>query len=221
MLNRKFILVALVALTMVMLLDSVSATPISYDEAVSGDLNGNVFDLDVGANTVTGTMSIESIFYPDFSSISLWDLDTFIVNVVDGQALTSISLVATLFGSGFGLDFQLIDGASTSDPVLASEPYLVSCCEGVTLSANLFSSLLPLSVGQYLWNPAQDPGFLFGTPNSVSGFDYSVTFNVSGSEVTTVSEPGTFWLLASVLLSFALRNFVVMRGTRMHRAYQA
>lgn len=192
-------------------LEAAHAVPIAYDEALDGDLDGQVLGLDAGTNTVTGTMSLQSIVSGDLflQPLAIWDLDPFVIDVSAGQVLTSISLDATLFGDGFGLDFQFFDGASTADPMLASEAFLISCCAGVSLSANLFTGALPLSVGQYLWNPAQEPTFLFGTPGTLSGFDYTVTFNVSALDATAVPEPGAFSLFALALLGFLLRRPVL------------
>lgn len=34
------------------------AAPLTYDESVSGDINGNTFVLDVGINTISGAMRL-------------------------------------------------------------------------------------------------------------------------------------------------------------------
>jgi hypothetical protein len=40
------------------------AATVSYNEAISGDLNGSqTFTFDVGANTITGTMSYDGFTY--------------------------------------------------------------------------------------------------------------------------------------------------------------
>src|SRR5262245_37257875 len=87
--TRGGVRIATVAI-LVLLAHVCQASPISYDEAVSGDLPdlfpSTVFALDVGANTLRGTTHV-LVIVPVLTSV---DFDQFAFTVPAGTHLTDI-----------------------------------------------------------------------------------------------------------------------------------
>jgi len=67
------------------------ATPVAYDEAVSGDLGdafpATLFVLDAGVNAVAGTVEVQALTPPAFPI----DFDNFAISVPSGMHFTEIS----------------------------------------------------------------------------------------------------------------------------------
>jgi len=139
----------------------VSALPISYDEALDGDLDISdpLFQFDIGVNQFSGSMSL---------SPSDWDSINF--SILDGMKLTGIT--ATIEGGGiqrteYALDILGYPGGTFG----FNEVYL-------PFSGSMFDKFLPLETGDYRLRH-----FVFvGAPDTQN---YILEFNVV-PEPTTI-----------------------------------
>lgn len=160
-----------------------SAAPITYDEAVSGELAGQTIGtFDIGANTVTGSEPFNG----------LTQIDSFLFVVRAGQQLDSIVLTRyTGISQGFTLmppgpintatryGFLLLNLANVGTNIL---PALLVSDPGKTATA-------PLPAGTYQVQLA-----------SVGLTSYRYAFNVSAVATPTVPEPATLTLTGLGLL---------------------
>jgi hypothetical protein len=192
------------ALTHALCTPASNAVPLSYDEAVSGDLPSEfapspiVFHFDVGTNSVRGRI-IEGPFGSDF--------DSFAFSIPTAAQLTEISydFATTALGTTLTLAQQsigLFEGNASPSALLASEP-------GVSLlgasPVSLFYAVLPLNAGLYQFVDGAH-GFLEGESWLAA---YQLSFNVGSvpAPVTGVPEPGTL-----ALFGLGLAGFVLARG---------
>jgi hypothetical protein len=143
------------------------AATVSYNEAISGDLNGSqTFTFDVGANTITGTMSYDGFTY---------DFDSFVFVLPIGLRLTDVSVA---FSSVFTMATspQMLSYLYTA-PQLPNTPTLIEQDTIDLLGSSpvsLFVSNLPLSYGAYSISNG------FGNIAGVNAsWNYTMTFDVS------------------------------------------
>lgn len=169
------------------------AAPLSYDEAVDGDIDQlapPTFVLGTGANTVSGTTGVS--YVPDQPLGGDYDPFRFVVQA--GTMLTGFTLSWSNFTPLGGLyaepghvngfaTCQLRDagnavleavGSLTTDPA--------SLCASPTLDANgsvdLFGSTLPLGDGSYGWAYSRAIQFYLGQEGAWT-LDYTLTLNVA------------------------------------------
>ena len=156
-----------------------AATPISYDESVSGDLSGNsfnpVFTFDAGVNTVIGS-SFQS--FP-MTGPATQDGDWFSFIVQPGQQLTEITFEFTnlLATGGYGkLDsyFNLRNVASDSISLLSTTP-------GV--DQIVFETIVPLADGTYIFQLSNSAA---GSGGDSATYDYTLKFTVSDQTLACV-----------------------------------
>lgn len=165
---------------------SVQAAPLSYDEAIDGDINRDFFLLDIGTNTITGDTELNN---PGT------DFDIFDFDLAPGTQVNSISyeftnVVERPGTSGFGLGMDTgsgnlgdweIDVLNDASPV------------------SILGEILPLSAGAgpytfdyYLWR-------FGGSADPFGGqWDYTLTFEVGPATVVPV--PAAIWLFGSGML---------------------
>jgi hypothetical protein len=184
-----------------------SATPISYQESVSGDLPDSlpappaaVFTLDVGANTLSGTshFSVSSNGAFDF------DLDSFAFIVPVGMKVTNISYAFTRGGNANAgrVDYELVLGnalvtdlGDDSVDLFAPSP------------KSMFGGAFPVSAGTYgLQNSLlqEDPVGAGWTDN------YTWSLTVARTDAP-VPEPASLVLLGSGLLGAGVRRWRARR----------
>lgn len=150
------------------------SAPISYDEAVDGDLPGVLtlgLDLafDAGINTVSGTAT--------FGGPT--DSDAFVMIIAPGQMLTSASVDWMRLDGLFFTTWQLRDKANTS-VVLDS-----ATLDGSPSPMSILENTLPLGPGEYKFSSDISTG---GT------LEYAFSF-----EVVAVPVPAAMWLFGSAL----------------------
>ena len=179
------------------------ATPLAYDEAISGDLGfsfpATVFTLDVGANTVKGTTHF-------FTSNSNTDFDQFAIVVPVGMQVTDITYTfqtQTLPGTNTTVaksEYRLDNGNAT--PVA---PFLASLNIDLLGASPVhpFGSGLPLGPGTFAVSQ-----FSVTSTGDGGGWtaDYSWTITVEDTGVTAVPEPATLCLFGTGLALAAVRR---------------
>jgi hypothetical protein len=179
---------------------SAAATPISYSEAVSGDLTSplpapTVFALDVGANTVSGT----STYGPGDSL----DFDSFAFSVPVGMMVTNISYAFVRGGTATAGSTGFVFGTGnifTSN--LGSQTVNLFGASPVVM----FASGLPESAGIYgITNNLLSRSGDFWTDN------YTWTLTVAPT-ATAVPEPVSLVLLGSGLIAAGARRLRTRRN---------
>jgi hypothetical protein len=170
------------------------ATPIAYDEAISGDLDANIpatlFTLDIGANTIKGTTSGHDISLP----VVLPDFDDFAIAVPVGMHVTDITLAfQTTLEPGTTLAF--VDYRLSAGNVASSRlpPFLAGGNIDFLGSSPVhpFDAALPLGPGTFL---ILENGIGTSFPGGAWTADYTWTFTVEA-----VPEPTSLCLLVSGL----------------------
>jgi PEP-CTERM motif len=172
-----------------------SATPIAYDEGVSGDLPtlypAPLFTLDVGSNTVKGTTHLHPL-------VDEPDADNFSFVVPVGLHVTDIvyAFQTSLVGGTTNASAHYVFDTGNVVPVF---PFLGT----VTLDffspspVHPFGSALPLGAGTFT---VQEDEMAVGP--FVSGFttNYTWTLAVVADTPTAVPEPATLCLLGTGLV---------------------
>ena len=195
------LVVSAVAAAWILLGSGVMAAPISYDEAVSGDLATSpvvtgALQLDIGSNTISGTTGSGQLV----AGIVTADFDSFFFKLADGTHLQSASIAFSLRNNGAGLpdaDYAIV----TSD--LATVLGMSHVDFRATSPQDLFTALLPLNSSIYLWgNDALGCVCVPGTSWEAS---YTLTLDVRSN----IPEPAAFAFAASglaVLVAMRKRN---------------
>jgi hypothetical protein len=169
------------------------ATPIIYDEGVSGDLGDTFpatqFTLDIGSNTITGTTH-----FTVHSSLASVDFDHFAFAVPTGMHVTdnTYAFLATPVPGTMsaGVDYRLDNGNA-----LPVAPLLGDVTVDM-LGASLvhpFGTALPLGAGTYTLDQ-----FLMGfSPSGDFGFSTNYTWTLSVASDAAVPEPTSVCLLGT------------------------
>ncbi|MES2826068.1 MAG: PEP-CTERM sorting domain-containing protein [Pseudomonadota bacterium] len=154
------------------------ASPISYDEAVDGDLiyGESLLNLGAGTNRVQGTITWSNNFKVDT------DFDSFDFIVAEGSALTSISLDMSL------QDVESGTWSTVGWFLDTGTEYLSQSTSFPTISQVLFNSAMPVSAGSFDMRQDSFSGELHLGEYRVA--DYTLTLNVA-----SVPEPAYFVLL--------------------------
>jgi PEP-CTERM motif-containing protein len=186
------------------------ATPVAYDEAVSGDLSSGfpatLFTLDVGSNTVTGTTG-------GVINTS-GDSDNFAFVVPGGMHVADITFAstATLLGGATSLELTYAVGKGNqnvgSPPPNQSNRWIgdifINNFGGPPV--HLAANLLPLSAGTYIVQ-AFGAGFgSSGTPGDGFTVNYTWTLDVV-ADAAAVPEPASLGLLSTGLISIGARRW--------------
>ena len=207
---KRFIL-AIQIFLIIVISSKVAATPVSYDEAVSGDINEGqqapVFFFDEGINTVSGRMS--------FGAFSQSDYDNFVFNIPDGKIVNSILVSISNFEAS-GLDvFGWLPRIISGSGRIASQ--------NVTLFSNLSTypldispihlfefppAVVPGAYGNFHWNNSLGSFYTDTTPNALNWsahWDYGISMEL----ISPMPVPTTISLFIVGLLG--LRSLSVMR----------
>lgn len=186
------------------------AAPLTYSEAVSGDLVGlgsqPVLLFDVGVNTISGSA---------FTSLASTDADAFDFSIPLGTQLTSATFSSTLTlltGTpwGIGPGFELYQGLSFANHISTFQNERESVLPNPGFAAYLTDGLLwgpslPLGPGLYRVGPDAWSG---GDNNSYASWDYTLSFTVESTEVEApVPEPATLLLFSAGLAGVAGRRW--------------
>ncbi len=195
------------------------ATPLSYDEAISGDLPGGapfpVLPLDVGVNTVTGTSDFDAASSASLSA----DFDDFEFTVPASTQLVSVgfaSNVTSVSGSPAWMRIEtFIDTGDGSTALACQENWVINqpsfspaCLVPPSSPNGTFETVMPLDAGTYLLFMGQ---FDASSP-SVTDFNYTWTLTVA-----SVPEPSSVAALVSGLAVLGTLRFSDGRKRRATR----
>jgi hypothetical protein len=176
----------------------VNAAPITYDEAISGDLGAvsphTEFLFDAGLNTISGDIH-------HFIELSSADFDEFLFTLPAGTQLVAITYAWTLHpfkGNEDAGTFAQLRPGGPSTPALASES--IDLYAHAPPQVGMFAVAMPLGPGTYF---IDHPGL--GPTTACCGWsaDYTWTFEVQG---TAVPEPASLILLGSGVAALAARR---------------
>ena len=136
----------IIALSAALAVSPAHATPLAYNEAVSGDLPENapfpVLPLDVGVNTVTGTSFVN---FPPGGPNSA-DFDSFEFSVPANTQLLGITYTSTVTNDTSGDTTLRMEAFVDDVPVTKS----FACQEFYIINKNLNRPNLPGSTGQHV-----------------------------------------------------------------------
>jgi len=179
--------VALIFCILGCVVSSAGATPLAYSEGILGDLASSlpaasVFPLDVGLNTVSGTLH-----WINQTS----DFDSFAFSVPAGTQLTQLSFAFALSAERDTTDgaagFEFAGGNGTFSPVYGFENLNVFGASPIVA----FSAALPLGPGDY--SMFNDGFYKLG-----SGWSADYTWSLKVDPVTNaVPEPTSLLLLGT------------------------
>lgn len=169
------------------MVSSAGATPLAYSEGILGDLAASlpaasVFALDVGLNTVSGTLHFDN---------QTVDFDSFAFSVPAGTQLTQLSFAFALSAARDTTDgaagFEFAGGNGTFSPVFGFENLNVFGASPLVA----FSATLPLGTGDY--SMFNDGFFKLG-----SGWSADYTWSLKVDPVgNAVPEPTSLLLLGT------------------------
>ncbi len=183
------------------------AAPITYDEAVDGDLDVSLppFVLGLGDNVFTGTISY---FFNPSSFESISDRDGLLFTIQPNRRLTSVVLTVTSFFNnsdstvslGFTASPEVRTGI-TDDGIAGAPSALVFSTDGPDVSLPLSIAIpeVELGLGTGLYRALVQFGSGSNGPGVRDfGYDYTLTLGV-----TPVPLPSGLWLLLSGLGALA------------------
>jgi hypothetical protein len=192
------------------------ATPLNYNEAVSGDLPEDppypVLPLGVGVNTVTGTSDFDALPPAPLSA----DFDDFEFTVPAGTQLVSFGFTSNVTsGSGSPTWMRIETFIDTSDASTAlaceenwviNEPAFSSACLVPPFAPDgTFATVMPLDAGTYLLAMGQ-----FAASNA-GATDFSYTWTLT---VQSIPEPSSTTALLSGLITLGALRFTSRRKRR-------
>ena len=205
---RLFLSIAVAAYVAALTPASAWGVPISFDEAVSGDLpdlNPAEFSLGFGENSFAGTASYFADRRVGFDT----DVDNFFFNLAPGQRLVDARIEVTeiVNSSAPGVDdFNILLALNIppQGPELARSPLIDLTTAAVPTAASIPGSALPLGPTRLL----ATIGLLHSTfpPGTIDfSFDYRITLSVAA---TSIPEPSAVLLFGLGLagLGFAMRR---------------
>ncbi len=183
------------------------AAPITYDEAIDGDLDLSLppFVLGLGDNVFTGTTS----FFLSFSSFALVvDDDRFLFTIQPNLQLSSVMLTVTSFFNNSDSTVSLAFDASTEVRTGVTDDGIAGTPSTLVFSTNDPPVSLPLSLaipeaelglgaGLYRAQVGLGAGSI-GPGVRDYGYDYTLTLGV-----TPIPLPAGVWLLISGLGALA------------------
>lgn len=181
------------ALLVCLLISHSSLAVTVYDEAVSGDLSGNMalptlINTSAGANTILGDIGNNG----NTGATDGSDADYFSIIIPTGATLTSISIDSYTFSPGNpGSSFA---GYVTNSAFAGQGASNVDAFQLFNAgSGSLFSSELPLGAGTYSF---------WLQETSSTGVNYQLTFN----QTAPIPEPAGAMLLVGGLATMALQR---------------
>ena len=196
---RTQISATIIALSATLAVSPAHATPLAYNEAVSGDLPENapfpVLPLDVGVSTVTGTSFVN---FPPGGPNSA-DFDSFEFSVPANTQLIGITYTSTVTNDTSG-DTTLrmeafVDDVPVTKSFACQEFYIINKTSiGPTClvpPGNTFAAALPLDAGTYLLFEGQFQVTNFGET------DWNYTWALT---VEPIPEPRSIMLLSAGLV---------------------
>jgi hypothetical protein len=183
------------------------AGPISYDEAISGDIvattaNIPLFELGVGNNVIAGSQSFTGNS-PDFDVFSFVVPQDSLLRFVTIE-FDSVSFAGPL--AAFGPNFDIVRGlfAGSGQFIDTSQTAANRFTDVLTSVGpqNLFTRL-PIGPGMYDWIDGfgRNANRVTNFENTSAMWDYRLTFGV---ESTAVPEPGSLALMSLGLVGLFL-----------------